>query len=423
MSIATPQELVGHAVAGDKLTDITDLKGALYNEVRKKTAKGFYQESLTKLEAESPLQNDKLRQVLNNFGTKIDDTTGEVKVDSVTDASGRSEQNLVDELKEEITLLEELSDKGFGALDAGKQDRIRDIVKERLQSNAAISKDLSEKGNLNTFITELIQSPAFLPKLKSIVNDHARDGELDSSFLDAYQAWKDAEAELNEEETKATHAQDRLNRVKIELRSYEKGENGFEGTLYRKMEDLKTQGTAPQEDIINIQGHIDELRVQVDKLERQTNQTITMPTSETPVALAAAHATLNTEQDTVNDYTKKIRDEREKTPPNQDFINDYNSRIAAAQEAGNAEELEHYKELLREETRKVGPNERLIETWQSQLRSATTRRDSAEAKLRSLEASQPQLGDTTSFDRIDSLRRQIRESERELAEKKASLND
>lgn len=285
MSIAQPQELVGHAVAGKEIpkTDVVDLKTALLREVRKKTKKGFYQESLDDLQAEAPLETGKLRQVVNNIGTRVDPDTGELKPDATIEASsGTSEQNLVDDLKNEVALIQKLADEGYRSLDSGQQQKVRESIERRIKSNAAIAKDFEEQPDPKAFIEALINSPAFIPKFKDIVNENAREGDLDTSFLQAYQKYMEKKADFDAAEKKVEVINTRAERVRRELARFD-GTPGSEGDKFQRLRDLEDKGLTSTERIPDLQRALDRDRDEMSRLVTIRDRGIQTPTTDIAV--------------------------------------------------------------------------------------------------------------------------------------------
>ncbi len=279
MSIAQPQELVGHAVAGKEIpkSDVVDLKTALLREVRKKTKKGFYQESLDDLQAEAPLETGKLRQVVNNIGTRVDPDTGELKPDATIEASsGTSEQNLVNDLKNEVALIQKLADEGYRSLDSGEQQKVRESIERRIKSNAAIAKDFAEQSDPKAFIENLINSPAFIPKFKDIVNENAREGDLDTSFLQAYQKYMEKKADFDAAEKKVEVINTRAERVRRELARFD-GTPNAEGDKFQRLRDLEDKALTSTERIPDLQRAIDRDRGELDRLISIRDRGIQIP--------------------------------------------------------------------------------------------------------------------------------------------------
>lgn len=282
MSIAQPQELVGHAVAGKQIekADVVDIKTALLREVKKKTKKGFYQESLDDLQAESTLETGKLRQVVSNIGTLVDRDTGELKPDATIEASsGTSEQNLVNDLKNEVALIQKLADQGYRSLDSGEQQKVRESIERRIKSNSAIAADFEGQPDPKAFIESLINSPAFIPKFKDIVNDNAREGDLDTSFLQAYQKYMEKKADFDAAEQKVEVINTRAERVRRELARFD-GTPGSEGDKFIRLRDLEDKSLTSAERIPDLQRTLDRDRGELDRLVSVRDRAIQTPATD-----------------------------------------------------------------------------------------------------------------------------------------------
>lgn len=387
MSLATQQEIVSHAVAGEAIVTPVgrplDRRERVLKEGQKKLKEGTFGIALEAMQSESPLETQKLHQITQEFGTKIKDD-GTIEPDTRIDPTTRkTEKAMRDEVRQEIDLLQKLTEKGYMSTEITQteRDKIREIVKVKLLSNSSISKDLQQRADnhtLDDYLDELIQNPAFNPKLKEVVNGYSRTLELDTTFIEAYEQFRNAEADVEAATKKAEQAQLKINRLRAEAAAYEKDPaTGAEGPFYQKLATLKNQGGTPQEEIVSLENDVAGMRDEIAKLERQT---------------------------TLGDKSLTI----------------FNTQ-GMFEEA--QEDLKRYQGFLDQELAKDTPNSSKVDQWTRQVQAQSRTIQNLLSAQSNAGAEQPRMSIADAHKRIDFLRESIRERERDLAIKKAGPAD